>query len=158
MGPGRRPVGSSPALGAENIAIGAEPAPTVDDEKGRFCTLCPLDGQLNGPRRPPPLASRSYWSVYGGWGRYSGAWGSSGGYSSIFSLRRCRSTPPIRGSWRALYPMYAAFSVLRPSHNNQPLVESDFRRERPGEGRLVGLHGQIFLNFDRWRWPCGGRK
>ena len=49
--------------------------------------------------------------------------------------------------------MYAAFSVLRPSHNNQPLVESDFRLERPGEGRLVGLHSQISLNFDLWRWP-----
>jgi len=54
--------------------------------------------------------------------------------------------------------MYAAFSVRRPPHNNQPLVESVPRRERPGEGRLFGLHGQISLNFDRGKWPCGGLK
>ena len=34
MGPGHPRVGSSPAFSAENIAVGAEPAPTDDDEKG----------------------------------------------------------------------------------------------------------------------------
>ncbi len=71
-----------------------------------------------------------------------------------FSTEMCKAVvlePEV--FWGVLDRTLAAFGVLRPSHNNQLVLESVPRRERPGEGPSFGLHGQISLNSGG-KWGC----
>ena len=146
-----RPPAARPGRGSSSFAVRAITTSVIVGQNHRPTSPQPLGGPCRQTRRPRPLPAATWpltcWkNDRAPSGRPRGA--RRAAVRRLFLRDGAGCFPRAGwGSWGVLHPTPVIFSVIRPRHNNQPVVESGPRRERPGEGPSFGLHGQISLIF-----------